>query len=78
MFFIGLVRNTQFPAINLLVKYTFKRRFIQLKMSLHTQLFSGFERLKSKLDLSRRPCVSKKYFAWQILLKNFLYFFVGN
>ena len=75
MFFIGLVRNTQFPAIDLLV--TFKRRFIQLKMSLHTQLFSGFERLKSKLDLSR-PCVSKKHFAWQILLKNFLYFFVGN
>ena len=72
---MGLIKNTQFPAIDLLV--TFKKRFIQLKMSLHTQLFSGFGRLKSKLDLSR-TCVSKKYFGRQILPKNFLSFFVGN
>ena len=55
---MGFIRNTQLRAIGLLV--TFQRHFIQLKMSPHAQLFSGFERLQSKLDLSR-PSVSKKY-----------------
>ena len=69
--FMGLIKNTQFSAIDLLV--TFKKRFIQLKMSLHTQLFSGYGRLRSKLSVAPefQRNIAKKFplfFCWRLEL----------